>query len=88
MGEEFVGAGELVTVCVAATGPADDPQSMADARHIALWDPQAVLQLVAAIRKIIQLHNLARELRPELPPSPTLAVLAEGFDITQEPSDG
>jgi hypothetical protein len=52
--------------------------------HIVRWDPQAVLQLVGAVRKIIQLHNLARELRPELPPSPTLAVIAEGFGITEE----
>lgn len=40
-GEEFVGhrrEGER-TVCVAGTGPADDPQSMADAAWIALMHP-------------------------------------------------
>lgn len=54
IGEEFVGAGPLdAPVCVAATGPADDPQAMDDACHIARWHPQAVLRLVAAHRKIL-----------------------------------
>jgi hypothetical protein len=51
-GEEFVGAGPLDTpVCVAGTGPADDPQSMADAAFIAGWDPATVLRLVAYFRE-------------------------------------
>lgn len=54
MGEEFVGCGPLdSTVCVAATGPADDPQSMADARFIAGHDPAQVLRDVEAKRRIL-----------------------------------
>ncbi|MEU6595061.1 hypothetical protein ABZ923_38690 [Streptomyces sp. NPDC046881] len=40
-GEEFVAAGPVDRpVCVAATGPADEPQSMADAAYIACLDPE------------------------------------------------
>jgi hypothetical protein len=40
-GEEFVAAGPVGRpVCVAGTGPADDPQSMADAAYIACLDPE------------------------------------------------
>lgn len=53
-GEEFVGAGPLdATVGVAATGPADHPQSMADAAFIAANGPDAVLRLCRAHRDII-----------------------------------
>ncbi|MYR58331.1 hypothetical protein GTY54_19530 [Streptomyces sp. SID625] len=39
-GEEFVAAGPVGRpVCVAATGPADEPQGMADAAYIACVDP-------------------------------------------------
>jgi hypothetical protein len=57
-GEEFVKAevdGRVVGV--AATGPADDPQSMADAAHIARHDPARVLAEVAAKRAILDLHE-------------------------------
>lgn len=55
--EEFVAAGPLdAAQCVAATGPANDPQSMADARFIAAWDPAAVLASVEADRAILALH--------------------------------
>lgn len=53
-GEEFVGAGPLdATIGVAATGPADDPQSMVNAAYIATWDPARVLAECDAKRKII-----------------------------------
>lgn len=61
-GEEFVGAGpddgdNTTTIGVAATGPSDNPQSMADAAHIAHWDPARVLAECAAKREIIRLHE-------------------------------
>jgi hypothetical protein len=44
-GEEFVGAGPLdATVGVAATGPADEPQSMADATFIAANGPDRIIR--------------------------------------------
>lgn len=47
-GEEFVGAGPVdAMICIAATGPADHPQSVADARYIAAADPATVLALLA-----------------------------------------
>jgi hypothetical protein len=53
-GEEFVGAGPLdATIGVAATGPADHPQSMADALFIARHDPVRILREVGAKRRII-----------------------------------
>jgi hypothetical protein len=54
-GEEYVAAGPLdAPVCVAATGPADDPQSMADAAHIAHHDPNpGVLAEVAALQRVV-----------------------------------
>jgi hypothetical protein len=57
-GEEFVGAGPLdATVCVAATGPADDPQSMADAAHIARWHPAHVLAECSTKRALVAIHG-------------------------------
>ncbi|MEV6791274.1 DUF6221 family protein [Streptomyces sp. NPDC051320] len=53
-GEEFVRAGSLDNpICVAATGPADDPQSIADAIHIARQDPARALREVEGKRRII-----------------------------------
>jgi hypothetical protein len=53
-GEEFVGAGARPEVaCIAATGPGDDPQSMADAAHIARHDPARALRQVAALRAMV-----------------------------------
>lgn len=40
---------------VAGTGESDDPQSMADAEHIARHDPTRVLAEVTAKRRIIEL---------------------------------
>jgi len=52
---EFVSTGAGGSVRgIAATGPADDPQSMADAGHIARHDPEHVLADVEAKRKIIK----------------------------------
>jgi hypothetical protein len=42
---------------IAATGPADDPQSMADATHIARHDPTHVRHDVKAKRKIIERYR-------------------------------
>ncbi len=51
-GEEFVGAGPReATVGVAATGPADHPQSMVDASFIAANDPTFVLADIDAKRQ-------------------------------------
>jgi hypothetical protein len=51
-GEEFVGAGPRdATVGVAATGPADHPQSMVDASFIAGNDPTFVLADIDAKRR-------------------------------------
>lgn len=62
-GEEFIGYGgpHPYTGCVAATGPADDRQSMADADHIARHNPARVLAEVAAKRCIIAEHPWRRE---------------------------
>lgn len=46
LGEEFVKAG--ISGAVAITGPADDAQSMADARYIAAQNPAVVLALADA----------------------------------------
>lgn len=54
-GEEFVGAGlPDATIGVAATGPADHPQSMADAAFIARHDPARVLREVEARRRLVE----------------------------------
>jgi hypothetical protein len=64
-GEEFVAAGPLdAATCIAATGPADHPQSMADATFIALNDPQFVLADVAAKRRIVDEFGDAGEWLP------------------------
>lgn len=57
-GEEFVGYGgpSPFVGAVAATGPANTPQSMADAAFIARHDPSAVLRRIAADRQLIELH--------------------------------
>lgn len=54
---------------IAATGPADDPQSMADAGHIARHDPEHVRADVEAKRKIIQRY----------PQSDVIRLLAAGY---------
>ena len=60
--EEYVAAGPMeAPVCVAATGPSDDEQSMADARHIASWDPSRVLAEVEAKRRVITIWETQME---------------------------
>jgi hypothetical protein len=55
---EFVSSGtEPDFRGIAATGPADDPQSMADAGHIARHDPEHVRLDIAAKRKIIERYG-------------------------------
>jgi hypothetical protein len=49
----FTGPDGPHATTVASTGPGDDPQSMADAWHIALHDPAAVLASVKADRAIL-----------------------------------
>jgi hypothetical protein len=58
-GEEFVGAGpddgnNETTIGIASTGPEDDPESMANANHIARHDPTRVLAECAAKRAILR----------------------------------
>lgn len=54
----FAGPAGADAVCVAGTGNSDDPQSMADAVHIARHDPDAVLRRCAADREIVELHGI------------------------------
>ena len=58
-GEEYVSANDG-KVGVAATGPADDSQAMADARHIAHYDPDRVLGECEAKRRIVEAANEER----------------------------
>jgi hypothetical protein len=51
----FAGSAGDAAICVAGTGETDDPQSMADAAHIARHDPAQVLAEVAAKREIMEL---------------------------------
>jgi hypothetical protein len=61
---EFVFSGaEQEVRGIAATGPADDPQSMADAGHIARHDPEHVRADVAAKREIIQRYGQSDVIR-------------------------
>jgi hypothetical protein len=56
---EFVGRGQVDSPNfsgIAATGPAGDPQSMADASHIARHDPDHVRIDIEAKRRLIQRH--------------------------------
>jgi hypothetical protein len=67
---EFVYAGVVPDVRgIAATGPADDPQSMADAGHIARQDPDHVRHDVAAKRRIIERYG----------DSPVVRLIAGGY---------
>jgi hypothetical protein len=55
---EFVHAGTTPDLRgIAATGPSNDPQSMADAGHIARHDPEHVLADVAAKRALLALGD-------------------------------
>lgn len=49
----FAGPAGDAATSVAGTGPSDDPQSMADAAHIARHDPAAVLADVEAKRAVL-----------------------------------
>ncbi|MFJ1606965.1 hypothetical protein ACIOHS_26880 [Streptomyces sp. NPDC088253] len=54
-GEEFVGTGPVDRpVCVAATGPADSPQGMADAAYIAAVDPDVGRAVTAVLREAFE----------------------------------
>lgn len=68
-GEEsvFTGPAGAEAVCVASTGPGDDPQSMMDALHIARWDPARVLAECEAKKAIVAWHTRKVEL-PEWTP--------------------
>jgi hypothetical protein len=60
--EEFVAAGHRDDpVCVAVTGPAGDPQSIADALHIARHDPARVLAGVESTRQLLQWYEKPEE---------------------------
>jgi hypothetical protein len=57
-GEEFVGASRFhATVAVAVTGPANHPQSMADAMFIADNGPDEILHRCATDREMLALHH-------------------------------
>jgi hypothetical protein len=66
-GEEFVGAGPLdATIGVAATGPADHPQSMADAAFIAANDPARIIRDCRRDLKVLERHHTyGLQLAPE-----------------------
>ncbi len=51
----FAGPRGAMGITIASTGPADDPQSMRDARHIARHDPARVLAECEAKRRIVEL---------------------------------
>ncbi|MCW2768535.1 MAG: hypothetical protein JWO11_4494 [Nocardioides sp.] len=71
-GEEFVGYGESpFSGCVAATGPADHPQSVADAEHIARWHPARVLARVATERAEVDAKRRVLDLHRPVPTGPT-----------------
>ncbi|MGY3199798.1 hypothetical protein [Streptomyces sp. TE5632] len=54
-GEEFVAAGPAGRpVCVASTGPAGDPQSMADASYIATVDPDVGRAVTAVLHEAFE----------------------------------
>lgn len=57
-GEEFVAAGPTnVPICVAAIGPADHEQSMANARHIVAWDPVTVIRHCERDLRVLERHR-------------------------------
>jgi len=95
-GEEFVGAGPLGnTTCVAGTGMCDDPQSMADAAHIAANDPATVIRHCERDLQVLERHRPAED-EPRLCrwcfgangedyfpwPCPEFTDLATAYDIT------
>lgn len=53
----FAGPPGDAAVCVAATGPTDDRQSMGDAAHIAHHDPARVLREIEANRRRLDRHT-------------------------------
>lgn len=84
-GEEFVGHGgpSPYRGCVAATGPAGHPQSMADAMHIALHDPRDVIADCEAKLAIIrllepQLKSLAAQ-HGYTKAATTIMLMAQGY---------
>jgi hypothetical protein len=52
----FAGPAGDDATCVAGTGETEDPQSHADAAHIARQDPAATLRRVEALERIVELH--------------------------------
>jgi hypothetical protein len=64
-GQEFVGYGgpSPFRGCIATTGDAGDPQSMADAEHIARHDPARVLRQCAALRLALEFWQGLTRLR-------------------------
>lgn len=50
----FAGPPGAMAITIASTGPADDPQSMRDAAHIARHDPARVLAECEAKRRIVE----------------------------------
>lgn len=61
----FAGPDGKEATCVAGTGETDDPQSLADAKHIARHDPARDLADVAAKRKLIEYITSPQHLCPK-----------------------
>lgn len=61
----FTGPAGADAICIAGTGPSDDPQSMADAAYIARHDPARVLAECAAKRRILAMARWARKIHEE-----------------------
>lgn len=58
MREEYVAAGpQQKPICVAATGPSSDAQSMMDARFIAYMDPSRLAASIASKTRLLDAHK-------------------------------
>lgn len=65
----FAGPAGDAATSVAGTGPSDDPQSMADAAHIARHDPAAVLEDIRMKRDLLDEYEAVAHLDTDQPPT-------------------
>jgi hypothetical protein len=77
----FAGPAGEDAICVAGTGETDDRQSMADADHIATWDPARVLAECDAKRRIVTEHQSARAAADADPSDVSAKIGAFAFEI-------
>lgn len=80
----FSGPTGAEALCIAGTGETDDPQSMADAAHIAANGPDAVLRLCQSHRDIVaewrKRKQMADQLRGEgHPDAPVVEAITAGL---------